>query len=124
MRTNETFKLKYVSIIFIKKQLKSLKRKKSSGLDHLPPGLLKDCADEIAKPLHHIINLLLNSSTFPLIWKETKIILLFKSGYVHNPIDYRPILVLPVLWKILERSAHTQLIEYLEGNNLLSTNQL
>ena len=124
MRTNETFKLKYVSIIFIKKQLKSLKRKKSSGLDHLPSGLLKDCADEIAKPLHHIINLLLNSSTFPLIWKETKIILLFKSGYVHNPIDYRPILVLPVLWKILERSAHTQLIEYLVGNNLLSTNQL
>ena len=119
MRTNETFKLKYVSIIFIKKQLKSLKRKKSSGLDHLPPGLLKDCADEIAKSLHHIINLLLNSSTFPLIWKETKIILLFKSGYVHNPIDYRPILVL-----ILERSAHTQLIEYLVGNNLLSTNQL
>ena len=85
---------------------------------------LNTYADEIAKPLHHIINLSLNSSTFPLIWKETKIILLFKSGYVHNPIDYRPISVLPVLWKILERSAHTKLIEYLEGNNLLSTNQL
>ena len=112
LRTNETFKFKYVSIIFIKKQLKSLKRKKSSGLDHLPPGLLKDCADEIAEPLHHIINLSLNCSTFPLIWKETKIIPLFKSDYVHNPIDYRPISVLAVLSKILERSAHTQLIVY------------
>lgn len=44
LSTNETFKFKYVSIIFIKKQLKSLKRKKSSGLDYLPSGLLKDCA--------------------------------------------------------------------------------
>ena len=112
-----------MSIIFIKKQLKSLKRKISPGLDYLSPGLLKDCEDEIAEPLHHIINLSLNSSTVPLIWKETTIITVFKSGDVHNPSNYRHILALPVLLKILKRLVHTQPIEYLENNNLLSTNQ-
>ena len=81
------------------------------------------CADEIAELLHHIINLSLSSSTVPLIWKEIRIIPLFKSGDEHNSSNYRLILVLPVLSKILERSVHTQLTEYLEGNNLLSTNQ-
>ena len=100
-----------------------LKRKKSSGLDYLSPGLLKDFADEIAEPLHHIINLSLSSSTVPLIWKETRIIPLFKSCDVPNPSNYRPISVLPVLSKILVRYGRTQFIEYLEGNNLLSTNQ-
>ena len=100
-----------------------LKRKKPSGLDYLSPGLLKDFADEIAEPLHHIINLSLSSSTVPLIWKETRIIPLFKSCDVHNPSNYRPISVLPVLSKILVRYGRTQFIEYLEGNNLLSTNQ-
>ena len=123
LRTNEYFKFKYVSIIFIKKQFKSFKRKKSSGLDYLPMGLLKIFADEIAEPLHHIINPSLNSSMVPLIWKETRIISLFKSVDVHNPSNYRPILVLSVLLKVLERSVHMQLIEYLESNNLLSTNQ-
>ena len=59
----------------------------------------------------------------PLIWKETRIMLLFKSGDVHNPSNYRPISLLPVLLKILERSVHMKLIEYLKNNNLLSTNQ-
>ena len=54
LRTNESFKFKYVSIIFVKKQLKSVKRKKSPGSDYLPKDLLKECADEIAEPLHHV----------------------------------------------------------------------
>lgn len=123
LRTNEALEFKYVSIIFFKKQWKSLKRKKSSRLDYLPQGLLKDCAEEIAARLHHLINLFLNSSMVSVIEKETRIIPLFKSGDKHNPSNYRPVSLLPVLSKLLERSLHPQLIEYLESNNLLSANQ-
>ena len=48
---------------------------------------------------------------------------MFKSGDVHNLSNYRSISVLPVLPKILERSVYTQLIEYLESNNILLANQ-
>ena len=37
--------------------------------------------------------------------------------------NYRPISVLPVLLKVLEKVVHKQIYEYLETNNLLSPNQ-
>ena len=37
------------------KELKSLKRQKAPGIEELPPGLLKDCAEIIAGPLAYII---------------------------------------------------------------------
>jgi len=40
--TNSRFHFKYVSVVFVRNQLKVLKRGKATGLDQLPPGLLKD----------------------------------------------------------------------------------
>ena len=37
------------------KELKALKRQKAPGIEELPPGLLKDCAEIIAGPLACII---------------------------------------------------------------------
>ena len=64
-RTNTVFKFDYVSTVFIQNQLKSLKRNKAAGADSFPPGMLKDCRMHISKPLHHIINLSLESGTVP-----------------------------------------------------------
>ena len=50
-RTRQTFQFGYVSTIFVERELKKLKRKKATGFDNLPPGLLKDAAAEIANPL-------------------------------------------------------------------------
>jgi len=122
-RTRNTFKFQYVSVIFIRKELKILKRNKSTGLDNLPPGLLKDCADEVAQPLCYIINLSLSSSTVPTFWKQAKVVPIHKSGDSDNPANYRPISILPVLSKILEKAVYSQLINYLENNQLLSEAQ-
>ena len=37
--------------------------------------------------------------------------------------DYRPISLLSVESKVLEKAVHNQLVNYLESNNLLSRNQ-
>ena len=58
---------------FVLKELKALKRQKAPGIDELPPGLLKDCADIIAGPLAYIINLSIKTSTVPSAWKIAKI---------------------------------------------------
>ena len=123
MATNQKFGFKYVSRIFVEKELKSLKRKSAAGWDDLPPCMLKDCARVISGPLTHLINLSLTSGTVPNDWKIAKVTPIHKSGSIDDYNNFRPISVLPVLLKILERAVHTQFIQYIESNNILSKHQ-
>ena len=77
-------------VLFVQKELLSLKRNKSPGIDNLPPNLLKDGAREIAKPLCHLINQSLKESAVPTEWKHSKITPIHKSGTLENPDNYRP----------------------------------
>ena len=122
-RTAKTFNFVYVSNVFITKQLKSLKRNKSAGIDGFPPGMLKDCHKIISQPLRHIINLSLNSGIVPSSWKIAKVVPIYKKGTTTDPANYRPISVLPVLSKVLEKAVHCQLMDYLEDENLLTDRQ-
>ena len=120
LRTSSIFKFTYVSTVFVQKELRKLKRNKAAGTDNLPPNMLKDCASAIAKPIARIINLSLNTSTVPDLWKSAKINPVFKSGDYSNVENYRLISILPILSKLLERVVHNQFYEYLERNNLLN----
>ena len=62
----------------------------------------------------------LKTSMVPTVWKNAKITPIYKSGPTNNTENYRPISVLPVLSKVLEKATHAQLIKYLEDNNLIS----
>ena len=123
LRTNKSFKFRYISMVFIQNFLKNLQRNKATGLDELPPGMLKDCRNHIATPIHFIVNLSLQSSTVPTAWKQAKLTPIFKSGDHKNVENYRPISVLPILSKLVEKAVHTQLLEFLETNNLLNDAQ-
>ena len=85
--------------------------------------LFLDSATSISKPVAFLINLSIKSSTVPNIWKNAKVTPIHKSGPLDKPENYRPISILPVLSKILERAVHTQLSNYLESNNLLTDSQ-
>ena len=119
----EHFVFSSVSDDEVFRELRNLKRNKSTGLDNLPPGMLKDAATIITKPLAYIINLSLRSGSVPLEWKAAKVIPLFKSGSMVELDNYRPISILPVLSKILERIVYKQLLSHLENNGLLSSFQ-
>jgi hypothetical protein len=69
-----------VTTIFVERELKKLKRHKSTGIDNLPPGMLKDVAHEIASPISYLINLSLRSGQVPSEWKIAQVIPLHKSG--------------------------------------------
>ena len=49
-----------------------------------------------------------------------KVIPIHKSGAHSNPDNYRPISVLPVISKIIEKIIHRQLITFLDKNHLLT----
>ena len=70
--------------------------------------------------MSHIINLSINTGTVPYRWKVAKISPVYKSGNTNLTENYRPISVLPVLSKILERAVHSKLIDFLEREHLLN----
>ena len=121
--TVRRFNFKQVQVIEVFKNLKNLNRKKSIGLDDLPPGLFKDAASVITRPLTHIINLSLSTGIVPGDWKKGKIVPIYKSGSIKNVDNYRPITILPIASKILEKCVHSQVLNHLEDNKLLSDAQ-
>ena len=61
--TYSTFGFREVRVNEVFKCLKKLSRKKACGPDDLPPGMLKDCALEIAKPFCQVINISIKKRT-------------------------------------------------------------
>jgi hypothetical protein len=70
---------------------------------------IKQFASVIAKPIAHLINLTIRSGEIPLEWKEAKVTPIFKLGKRNEENNYRPIPVLPLISKIMERSIQVQL---------------
>ncbi len=105
------------------RELAALKTNKATGLDQINAKLLKDSASTIVFGLTKIINASLFSQTFPDIWKKGKIIPLYKSNDPTSPNNYRPITILPILSKIMERIVHHQVYEYLQEHNLITSEQ-
>ncbi|XP_057299539.1 uncharacterized protein LOC130630163 [Hydractinia symbiolongicarpus] len=121
--TNSVFAFTYVSNVFVESQLKKLHRKKATGYDQIPSGLLKDGATALSSPLSFIINLSLKTATMPTEWKLAKVIPLHKGGKMDKMSHYRPISILPVISKMMERAVYVQLVNYLEENEILTPNQ-
>ena len=82
---------------------KSLKGKPTAGDDDVFENLVKQCVQLIKGPLAHIYNLSLNSGVFPDIWKAAKVKPLYKKGNKYDMKNYRPISIIHVLAKLLER---------------------
>ena len=122
-RTKCKFKFRPVSRLEVEQDLKSIKRGKSTGTDNLPPGLLKDALCRISAPLAYLINLSLQTGTFPTDWKQAKIVPIHKSGSLNSFDNFRPISILPVLSKIIEKAVYREDMAFLEAKKLISQSQ-
>ena len=83
---------------------------------------MKLAGQNIIPALTHIINLSIETHEFPTFWKIAKIIPLHKKDDELNPKNYRPVAILPILSKILERAVFLQIIDYMDTNHLLHPN--
>ena len=92
------------------------------GLDQIDTDIIKLVKVEILPAVTHIINLSISSKTFPGAWKNSKVVPLYKKDDSLNPKNYRPVAIIPILSKILERVIFNQMTEYLSTNNLLHPN--
>jgi len=90
----------------------------ATGLDNINPIFLKKLLHIILPHITHIFNTILTTSVFPKSWKKVKITPIPKSNT-----EYRPIAILPVLSKALEKLMASQMSEFLVKQNLLSDKQ-
>jgi hypothetical protein len=84
------------------KALKNLDYKKGAGPDGIPPLFAFQCRNSLSLPLTIIFNMSLHSGVFPRIWKDAKIVPVFKSGDTSSVLNYRPISILSVFGKVFE----------------------
>ena len=87
------------------------------------PRLLKHAAPFIADEVTFICNHSINNSFFPSRWKEAKVTPLHKDGPHEEVNNYRPISILPVMSKILEKHVHDSLADFLHHFKLLHKTQ-
>lgn len=101
------------------KILLGIGRKKATGLDSLPARFISDGSRQIAWPLTHIINLSIHLSKVPREFKLARIVPLHKKNCKTEVGNYRPVSILPVISKVLERVVYNQFETYLSDHSLL-----
>lgn len=99
--------------------MKKIDSTKATGSDGLPGFLLKACSDLLTPSLTRLFNMSFRSGVFPDNMKLAHVCPLFKGGDSTIPTNYRPVSLLSIVSKMLERVAHEQLIVYLNKWNVL-----
>ena len=100
----------------------SLNNSTSFGMDEIDTSTIKLVKNEILPVITHIVNLSISTGRFPSAWKKAKVVPLYKKDDPLNPKNYRPVAIVPILSKILERVIFNQMIEYLTSNGILHPN--
>ena len=110
-------------IIEVLKLCREIKPFKSSSIHQLSSKVLKDAFLVISTQLTHLFNLIFKTGVYPDIWKRANVIPLFKGGDLTNVNNYRPISLLPLPGKIIEKMIHSQINNFLDDNHLLNSKQ-
>ena len=113
------FALKSVTIEELLKAVKSVSNKSSMGDDDIPQDLFKLIVKNGAPAFLHIVNTSIREGKFPERWKISKLSPLHKGGDKSSPKQYRPVALLPVGARLLERLIADQVVSYLESEELM-----
>ena len=103
----------------VRKAINSLKNSNSECKEGISNKLVKLSEDVLVLPLTYLVNVIIDKSEFPRIWKIYKTIGLYKGkGEKDSPTSYRPISLLSLLSKVIEKLLLKQMSNHMIENNL------
>ena len=117
------FSLPHISVDNVLSYLNNLNVRTSAGLDNIRVSLLKMASPNLILPLCNIINTSIIHGFYPSSWKAAKVFALHKGGSSSDANNFRPISILSVTSKILEKHVHDSFYLYLSTNDLICHSQ-
>ena len=122
-QTKEIIPINDLTIKEYKNAFDSLKTNRACGFDDIDTNIIKSCYKEMFCPLFYICKRSIKVGSFPDQMKIAKITPLFKSGEYDIVSNYRPISVLPVFSKLLERIMYNRVYSHITKHLLLYEKQ-
>ena len=107
----------------VRRLLEKLDARKAKGSDGTPGSLLQQCADLLAYSLAVLFCTSLRTGTIPSAFKLASVVPLYKAGDPSVPTNYRPVSLLPIVSKLLERVVQHQLVRHLDLTKALPETQ-
>ena len=108
----------------IKSIMKELNAKKAPGFDLITAEIIKQLPHKTIFRLTKIINACINLKYFPSYWKVAEVIMISKPGKdPHEVSSYRPISLLPILSKILEKIIIKRLRPVIDTEEIIPSHQ-
>ena len=98
-----------VEVAYVNDILNKLNPRKAVGCDGISQRLLRISAPVISLPLTNLINHFIANRVWPIVWRSSNIIPVFKKADEMDKSNYRPVSVLPALSKIYERVMYDQI---------------
>ena len=105
------------------KLVNNLSTHKSSSVKNVSSRVLKDAFQALSDKVTYMFNVALSTGNFPRLWKRAKVVPLPKEGDRRDVNNLRPVSLLPLPGKLLEKVIHTRISQHLGQYNLLSENQ-
>ena len=117
--------MEYKELTFeeFEKAFKSVKHNKAAGHDDIDSNVIIKVYDEISFPLFMIFHSSFNEDIFPEQVKFAKVCPIFKVDSIEETGNYRPISVLTIFSKVLERIMQNRACPYFKENDMFFAKQ-
>ena len=113
MSVNNLLDIKLIDEKTVFNAIKKLKSSMTAGTDTIPSFLIRDCASVLSNPLKVIFNLILRTSVFPDLWKNSRVVPVYKAGQRNEISNYRPITLINNFAKVFEYVLHSQMYAHI-----------